>query len=154
MRGWEPENLKGLYRPTGETILEAFSRTIVADVAKKGTLRERGYGIDWKFWRSVKDYGRPPTSPQRRLEWGSLLFAVVGRSVVFSDRGYMCLAPGETRAGDQISLLLGGHVFYILRPIEESWSLVGECYVHGFMDGEAMSLLLNGTFQLQEFAIA
>lgn len=153
LRGWEPDNLQDVYGPTGETILEAFSRTIVADMAKKGPLRERGYSVDWHFWRSVKNYAQPPTSPQRRVEWGSLLFATVGRRLVLSDNGYMCLAPGETQVGDRICIL-GGHVVYVLRPTGESWSFVGECYVHGLMDGEAMSLLENGVFKLQEFAIA
>ena len=154
LRKWEPGNLQGIYAPTGETILEAFSRTIVADVAKNGPSRERGYGVDWRFWRSVKSYAQPPASSHRRVEWGSLLFATIGRSFVWSDNGYMCLAPGETQPGDQICVLLGGHVLYILRPTRESWSFVGECYVHGLMDGEAISLLANGTFELQEFTIA
>lgn len=150
----EPDNPQDIYRPTGETILEAFSHTVVADVAKKGPLRERGYRIDWHCWRSVKNYVQPPTSTQRRVEWGSLLFATFGRSFVLSNNGYMCLAPGETRPGDQICVLLGGHVFYVLRPVGDHWSFIGECYVHGFMDGEAMGLLEKGTFELQEFTIA
>ena len=154
MSAWEPEILQGVYGPTGETVLEAFSRTIVADVEKNGTLRKRGYSIDWNFWRSINDYTKQPASPKRRVEWGSLLFATVGRRFVLSDNGYMCLAPGETRPGDQICLLVGGHVFYILRPAEESWSLIGECYVHGFMDGEAISLLGKGILELQQFSIA
>ena len=154
LRIWEPENLQGIYAPTGETILEAFNRTIVADVAKNGRSRERGYGVDWRFWRSVKSYAQPPASSHRRVEWGSLLYATIGRSFVWSDNGYMCLAPGETRPGDQICILFGGHVLYILRPRGKNWSFVGECYVHGLMDGEAMSLLANGTFDLQEFTIA
>lgn len=154
LRGWEPENLQLVYGPTGETNFEAFSHTIVADVAKRGSLRERGYAVDWNFWRSVKDFTHPPTSSRLRVEWGSLLFATVGRSFVLSDHGYMCLAPGETRPGDQICVLFGGHVFYILRPVGACWSFIGECYVHGLMDGEAMSLLANGTFELQDFIIA
>ena len=153
LRKWEPEDLQAIYAPTGETILEAFSRTIVADVAKKGPLRERGYGVNWHFWRSVRSYAQPPASSHKRVEWGSLLFATIGRSFVWSDNGYMCLAPGETQPGDQICVLLGGHVLYILRPTGGNWSFVGECYVHGLMDGEAMSLLANGTFDLQEFTI-
>ena len=154
LRKWEPGNLQCIYTPTGETILDAFSRTIVADVAKSGPSRERGYGVDWRFWRSIKSYAQPPASSHRRLEWGSLLFATIGRSLVLTDNGYMCLAPGETQPGDQICVLLGGHVLYILRPTGENWSFVGECYVHGLMDGEAMSLLANGTFELQVFTIA
>lgn len=153
MRGWESENLQLMYGPTGETNLEAFSHTIGADVAKKGPLRERGYAVDWSFWRSVKDFTQPPTSYHLRAEWGSLLFATVGRSFVLSNNGHMCLAPQETRPGDKICILLGGHVFYILRPAGECWSFIGACYLHEFMDGEAMSLLANGTLELQELMI-
>lgn len=66
----------------------------------------------------------------------------------------MCLGWGETRPGDQVCLLLGGHVFYIVRPAGKSWSFVGECYIRGFMDGEAMDLRANGVLALQEFTIA
>ena len=154
LKEWEPDNPQDIYRPTGETILEAFSRTVVADVAKKGPLRERGYSVDWPSWRSIRNYEQPPTSTQRRVEWGSLLFATVGRSFFLSNNGYMCLAPGETRPGDQICVLLGGHVLYVLRPVGQNWLFIGECYVHGLMDGEAMGLLESGTFGLQEFTIA
>lgn len=153
IKKWEPSNLAELYRPTGETVLEAFSRTLVADVAKTGRLRHRGYTIDWNFWRSVEDFSRPPPGPEQRTGWGSLLYATVGRSFVRSDRGYLCLAPGETEPGDHICVLLGGHVLYVLRPAGESFHLVGECYVHGFMDGQAMDLLRNGTCELQRFVI-
>lgn len=153
IKSWEPRNLDGIYAPTGETILEAFSRTIVADVAKQGHLRKRGYKVDWNSWRSIGDYNRPPSGQERRTEWGSLLFATVGRCLVWSDCGYLCLAPGETKPGDWICVLFGGHVLYILRPVDKRLYLIGECYVHGFMDGQVMEFLTNGANGVRKFAM-
>lgn len=65
----------------------------------------------------------------------------------------MCLASGDTQPGNQIRLLLGVHVLSIPRPAGESWSSVGECYADEFVGDEAMSLLVNGTFELLEFMI-
>ncbi|KAF5565494.1 heterokaryon incompatibility (het-6OR allele) [Fusarium phyllophilum] len=53
--------------------------------------------------------------------------------------GYLCMVPGNTRAGDQIALLHGGRTPYVLRKAGEKWRIVGECYVHGIMSGEAWS---------------
>lgn len=50
------------------------------------------------------------------------------------------LAPKEAEEGDLVCILLGCTVPVILRPIEDLglYKLVGEAYVHGVMDGEAM----------------
>jgi hypothetical protein len=47
------------------------------------------------------------------------------------------VAP-EARPGDIIAVLAGGNVPYVLRPGTEigEYELIGECYVHGIMDGE------------------
>lgn len=53
--------------------------------------------------------------------------------------GRLGLGPRQTRAGDQVWLLSGGCTPFVLRPIHgnESFQFVGECYVHGWMHGEA-----------------
>ena len=91
--------------------LRLSAGTIVADVEKKVTLRDRGYGIDSNFWRSIRDTHNNPSDPKRRVGWGSLLFATVDGKSVLSDSGYMCLPPRGIRTDDQIWLLLGVHVF-------------------------------------------
>ncbi|PTB38997.1 uncharacterized protein TrAFT101_007024 [Trichoderma asperellum] len=50
------------------------------------------------------------------------------------------LAPKEAEEGDLVCILFGCTVPVILRPIEDLglYKLVGEAYVHGVMDGEAM----------------
>ena len=50
----------------------------------------------------------------------------------------------EPHSGDEIWILHGGHVPFILRPYctdsnrAGSYFLAGDCYIHGIMDGEAM----------------
>jgi hypothetical protein len=50
------------------------------------------------------------------------------------------LAPKEAEDGDLVCILFGCTVPVILRPIEDLglYKLIGEAYVHGVMDGEAM----------------
>jgi hypothetical protein len=50
----------------------------------------------------------------------------------------MGLAPINACEGDLICLLLSGKVPFLLRPNGDEYELVGECYVHGLMDGEGL----------------
>ncbi|KAH7220283.1 heterokaryon incompatibility protein-domain-containing protein [Fusarium oxysporum] len=55
-----------------------------------------------------------------------------------TEKGYMGLGPPDIQPDDAICLLLGGCVAYALRrSAQETWIYVGECYIHGIMDGEA-----------------
>ncbi|KAI1040676.1 hypothetical protein LB505_012227 [Fusarium chuoi] len=50
----------------------------------------------------------------------------------------MGLGPPDIQPGDAICLLLGGSVAHALRRSEhETWIYIGECYIHGIMNGEA-----------------
>ena len=54
-----------------------------------------------------------------------------------SATGLMCLGPSETQPNDAIFVVLVSNVPFILRTTEEGdFTFVGECYVHGIMDGE------------------
>jgi hypothetical protein len=60
-------------------------------------------------------------------------------------------------AGDIVCVLLGCSVPVILRLVEGShdneYYFVGEAYMHGIMDGEAMEELTAGDYKLEEFSI-
>ena len=68
-----------------------------------------------------------------------------GRSL-FTGFQYIGLGPSTMQKGDIICILFGGRVPFVLRsrsgPVRESFNtgdgftLVGECYVHGLMDGQ------------------
>lgn len=49
---------------------------------------------------------------------------------------YLALFPEEAQEGDTVVLLKGGKTLYIFREETNGWRFVGDCYVHGVMDGE------------------
>jgi hypothetical protein len=61
----------------------------------------------------------------------------LNRMLVKTERGFLGLAHGSARPGDRIMLCKGSEVPLVLRKEGEIWTLVGECYVHGIMNGEA-----------------
>jgi hypothetical protein len=51
----------------------------------------------------------------------------------------MCLGLDDVCEGDLIVIFLGAQVPFVVREVaSDVYILVGECYVHGIMDGEAM----------------
>ncbi|KAM5343075.1 hypothetical protein ACJ41O_014041 [Fusarium nematophilum] len=64
--------------------------------------------------------------------------------------GYFVLGPDIMQQGDVVVVLYGGRTPFLLRRTQGgAWILVGECYVHGLMDGEA----LEGGLMEEEFVI-
>ncbi|KAH7175267.1 heterokaryon incompatibility protein-domain-containing protein [Dactylonectria macrodidyma] len=66
------------------------------------------------------------------------------RHLFRTERGYLGLGPRSARAGDQIWLIAGARTPFVLRPARDDaqgrlcFQLIGECYVHGMMHGEAV----------------
>jgi hypothetical protein len=58
------------------------------------------------------------------------------------ENGFLGLVPKEAVIGDEVCILFGGDVPYILRPTAEDkeFQFVGDCYVHGIMDWEAITM--------------
>ncbi|KAI9730858.1 MAG: hypothetical protein M1834_005576 [Cirrosporium novae-zelandiae] len=52
--------------------------------------------------------------------------------------GYMGIGSSRMQPGDLICVFLGGCVPWVIRKEGKEYALIGECYVDGFMDGEAM----------------
>lgn len=74
--------------------------------------------------------------------------ATTDRRFFLTEKGYMGLGPKAMRKGDVVFILRGGQVPFLLRPAGrenvprvgevDTHVLVGDCYVHGIMDGEAV----------------
>lgn len=61
------------------------------------------------------------------------------RSFIKTCEGYIGLAPRMAQPGDQVCVLLGGNMPLLLRPAPNlQYQVVGECYIHGLMHGEAV----------------
>jgi len=69
-----------------------------------------------------------------------------GRRICRTEKNYLGHAVWEAEEGDMIVLFLGADVPFLIRPDKDepgSYQLVGECYVHGIMDGEAMEMCIR-----------
>ena len=64
---------------------------------------------------------------------------ISGAKLCVTGRGYTGLIPQNAMAGDEICLFHGGKVPFVVRKTESGHRLIGECYIHGIMYGEALS---------------
>jgi hypothetical protein len=55
---------------------------------------------------------------------------------VWTATGFLGIAPQATLNGDQVCILGGSQVPFILRKSVTPYVMTGECYIHGIMDGE------------------
>jgi hypothetical protein len=65
------------------------------------------------------------------------------RRVIRTTSGWLGVAPISTRVGDRVCILLGGATPFMIRSEGKRYRLIGECYVHGIMNGELIPLLLR-----------
>jgi hypothetical protein len=84
--------------------------------------------------------GFEPLEPEHSATRTLVLGPTRGRVMFVSSTGWLGLAPHGTREGDVVFVAVGADVPYILRAFEDGYELIGECYVQGIMDGEAMEM--------------
>ena len=66
--------------------------------------------------------------------------SITGRRLFTTTDEHVGIAPPYVKEGDIICVLFGGQTLYVLRPLADGddYFFLGECYVYGMMDGEAM----------------
>ncbi|KAK5653791.1 hypothetical protein OQA88_7949 [Cercophora sp. LCS_1] len=85
--------------------------------------------------QALWDYWHTATSFALRLS---------GARVCFTERGYIGLAPPDAEPGDMVIIINGAAVPFLVRgpqslvSSESRSTLIGECYIHGIMHGEAL----------------
>ena len=135
------------YRPTNESPERALRRVTYLD---RTTFTKEQEATRWKpsshecFEDIVK--GAPSRGQSGRLKYDILLFSMMEarrfRSIFVTEGGRLGIASDKILVGDAITMLLGGEVPIVLRPLLEPkaghYTFVAECYVHGFMDGEGL----------------
>lgn len=72
---------------------------------------------------------------------------------VTSKQGCLGIGPMPTREGDSVAVLLGGGVPYVLRPQDGRFVMVGESYVVGLMEGQAIQDWRAGKLEKQVFEL-
>ena len=125
----------------GGDIIEAFCRTLVANCFAQPHLPAGS--ILPRFDESLACVDNICRNTGEHNEFFSkyLLYVSVllqGRCFVTTQEGYIGLGPLAARAGDQICVILGCRSPLVLRPTTKgTFTVVGECYIHGLMQDEA-----------------
>jgi hypothetical protein len=93
---------------------------------------------------------RSPSSfrPSDNLLYESACGMLPDQAFFITEKGYIGIGPPDTRPGDQVWVLFGGQVPFVMREKEKEQgdgvnkgddvTFVGDAYVHGIMDGEAV----------------
>ncbi|KAN0104285.1 Heterokaryon incompatibility protein (HET) domain containing protein [Hyaloscypha variabilis] len=137
-----PFHLGPIYRTQRygiESIYDAFRRTVAADLQYHGYnaqgLRDPTRGV------IMRDL-----APEKAQMWiGNDYTSCLGRKLAITQGNCMGLVSKAARVGDEIFVLAGGQVLHTLRRKGERYKYLGDCYLHGFMDGESLNRLGDGS---------
>ncbi|KAK5724334.1 hypothetical protein LTR15_004379 [Elasticomyces elasticus] len=123
-----------------------FCRTMLADqVEDAGTFRQANDSDLCKWRATIAEMMKLPSDPVDFTPIIELyMTAVLGRRMFRTDMGYTGVSPASTRPGDELWILGGGNMPFVLRPVSvpmsvpdtRSLTLVGTSYVDGLMNGE------------------
>lgn len=123
------------------------TNTLVASYKRIESISQRRYeGIE-QFIRSMEQGKETYLGAVEKLDDsamdGALAIAHSLRKGMITDRGLFGFVPLPTKAGDVVAVLTGARVPIILRPGSGCYTVLGDAYVHGIMDGEAMQGAVN-----------
>ena len=132
---------------------ERFWRTLVASRGPGGSNCPRFYPRACKSLKSEPYRGDISTKELLNKAPSTIVTRFLRRvqavtwmkRLITTRRDFLGLAPEVCRKGDLICILYGCSVPIILRkrhtnPFANHYEFIGECYVHGLMDGEALAI--------------
>ncbi|GAB1318118.1 hypothetical protein MFIFM68171_08328 [Madurella fahalii] len=142
--------------PTGEDLREVQWRTLIANATENEANPPKAIGdaflalreFAWKKAElqkhrldDVRGYIREVRDKSRPIELG-IMRAMDGRTFARTADGYVGLVPFAAQPGDVVAVFSGSRVPILVRqhPSRSGLHLViGECYLHGIMQGETIS---------------
>ncbi|PKS05620.1 hypothetical protein jhhlp_008138 [Lomentospora prolificans] len=145
------------YKPH-QSLKEAFWRTLVGDATKDTRPAPSYLGKIYDDWVTLHremlpyglDAGRTLIMPEDDEFWArrryvgtwdnAMAYCATGRSVCATSKGYLGCVPHWAEAGDEILVVMGSPAPLVVRRVhrapETRYEIIGQCYLHGIMDGE------------------
>jgi hypothetical protein len=148
-------------------MMKAFSRTMVCDIdpMRNRLSPESAASLPSHIQRLMDHVEQENRNSEIDDSWSAWEDAATPHSVIatmsfrcwakvlkfgVTNGGRFMRAPQAARAGDRICVLIGGEVPFIIRSTgRETYELVGECYVDGIMDGEALEMGSGATAEYE-----
>ena len=148
MEGWRMSYNVGFSLtkyPTGEPVGEVVMRTLCWDWIsgsshEPSSLLSKEIENNFREWHGVLTTTSTLEEYEKQLRIKQNLFDLDIKTptpLCTTAKGYLAAVPSTAKVGDCIAVLAGGRFPFVLRPIGDHYRLVGHCYVHGIMNGEA-----------------
>ncbi|KAH7012834.1 heterokaryon incompatibility protein-domain-containing protein [Ilyonectria destructans] len=144
-QAWEPDDPNQTY-PRGGSLGAAYNHAMLADLSRIDDISshttpfQRGIAVDWPLINAPAANLSDTELRRRKFMLNDLKSNTLGRRIFSTANGLVGLGPGAAQVGDRVCLFLGGQMLYIIRETGNGiYQFAGECYVHGFMDGEGLS---------------
>ena len=111
---------------------QAFEKVLTADTGRTWAdwSAERGGRVESFTDPAVNLFGRRQEPAIDTTTWNRRLFVTA--------KGYMGIAPATAEPGDAVCILFGSQTPMVLREEGDHWLFVGQAYIQGIMDGEAL----------------
>jgi hypothetical protein len=142
-----------------DTIMTAFGKTVLMDSLVAGGKEIRAGPLTysyWKLWWEImcrnSEFVPDPNDNEAIIFNGisyTVLSSILWRRFFITKNGSFGLGPSDAQVTDEVFIIQGGRQPLVLRKSETNFTppganeahichtLVGDCYVHGIMDGEA-----------------
>ncbi|OTB14618.1 hypothetical protein K445DRAFT_319029 [Daldinia sp. EC12] len=135
------DRLRGAAYPSRGTYRDAWLETLAL-----GRVEDRHYGVGWPSLESLAAMIAAPEGTESEEEkglsngWKIWTTGRINGCYSFSTQnGYVGMINGEPQQGDEVFVVLGCNMPMLLRPTANGeYGVIGDCYVHGIMDGEAL----------------
>ena len=125
---------------TSESLVSAYNKTLICSLDPRDAhiLGDTNTSAnDWRNWLKGGDLtNSPPFEIAIEHSW-----AFRYNSFAWTENSYMALLPCSTQPGDHIVVFPGHQMPFVIRPVQEYYMLIGPCYVHGMMRGDASLLI-------------
>ena len=104
-----------------------------------------------------------PITDQSYYEWDESYYqAAITRRPIITEKGYFGWAPtcdpevseeDVVQVGDRICVLFGCSVALYVRPKGANYELIGECYIQGIMEGQALEMVGSGELSVEHITL-
>lgn len=121
---------------------EAFARTITAGRSRPSNKSDPFHEADLDSFFSFLETGVQSSTAY----WFRRKISYPIHRLFVTDDGHVGIGSLMI-PGDEVWILFGGRVLYVLRPVGDHYVFVGECYFHGYMHGEGMEKWKEGKLQ-------
>jgi hypothetical protein len=117
-------------------------------------VRTMGAGASRAIAPELFEMAKNAEHPPEKEEWSrSANGASKNRKFARTKKGYYVLGPAVMEVGDVLCVLFGGKMPFCLRQMGGRHMLVGECYAHGLMKGEAMDMMARSELTEKVFEL-